>query len=549
MARTPLMRGLMRLAGEHTEAGAVGFPLAEVRARRALAVSRRDFLAGAATAAVGAVLVDPGRAAAVAAAGGGGGPRIAIVGAGISGLSAALTLQDAGYTTAVFESSARIGGRMHSDTADWLNGQISEWCGELIDTGHQTIRALARRFKLDMVDLRAAQPKGADDTYYFSGHYYPQARVDTDFEPVYRALQEQTKAAGYPTLHNSYTPAGYALDHTSIYDWVERYVPGGHGSNMGRLLDVAYTIEYGADTTAQSALNLVYLLGSNSTPSHFSIFGASDERYHIAGGNEQLPRAIAASLPGGSIRTGCRVTSMARDSAGHPTLTVNTPTGTERHAYDRVILTLPFAVLRTLDYGRAGFDKLKTTAISQLGYGTNSKLQAQFDTRYWNGTGAWPGLSTGTIFSDVGFQNTWDATRAQPGATGIIVDYTGGVVGAAYDPATPYATSANSAPVRQYAQNFVQQLDIVWPGAREHYTGRATLSCPWRDPNLLGSYSYWKVGQYTLFSGYEGARQGAIHFAGEHCSQDFQGYMEGAASEGIRAANEILADYKAGVYP
>jgi len=122
-------------------------------------------------------------------------------------------------------------------------------------------------------------------------------------------------------------------------------------------------------------------------------------------------------------------------------------------------------------------------------------------------------------------------------------------VGAAYDPATPYATSANSAPVRQYAQNFVQQLDIVWPGAREHYTGHATLSCPWRDPNLLGSYSYWKVGQYTLFSGYEGARQGAIHFAGEHCSQDFQGYMEGAASEGIRAANEILADYKAGVYP
>jgi len=54
MARTPLMRGLMRLAGEHTEAGAVGFPLAEVRARRALAVSRRDFLAGAGPAGGGA---------------------------------------------------------------------------------------------------------------------------------------------------------------------------------------------------------------------------------------------------------------------------------------------------------------------------------------------------------------------------------------------------------------------------------------------------------------------------------------------------------------
>ena len=33
--------------------------------------------------------------------------------------------------------------------------------------------------------------------------------------------------------------------------------------------------------------------------------------------------------------------------------------------------------------------------------------------------------------------------------------------------------------------------------------------------------------------------QGTIHFAGEHCSQDFQGYMEGGAREGERAALEV----------
>jgi len=357
------------------------------------------------------------------------------------------------------------------------------------------------------------------------------------------------QAAGYPTLYNSSTSAGYALDHMSVYDWIEQYVAGGHQSDMGQLLDVAYNIEYGAETTVQSALNLVYLLGYNVKPGNFAIFGASDERYHIVGGNEQLPQAIAASLPAGSVRTNTRVTSIARDSSGHPTLTVSAPTGIERHTYDRVILALPFAVLRTLDYSGAGFDNLKQTAITNLGYGTNSKLQVQFDARYWNGTGAWPGVSTGNIYTDVGFQNTWDVTRAQPGATGIIVDYTGGAVGASFRPATPYTTSADSAAVRQYAARFIQQLETVWPGAKAHYNGRATLSCPWSDPNLLGSYSYWKIGQYTQFSGYEKARQDAIHFAGEHCSQDFQGYMEGGAAEGARAANEILADYKAGVYP
>jgi monoamine oxidase len=70
------------------------------------------------------------------------------------------------------------------------------------------------------------------------------------------------------------------------------------------------------------------------------------------------------------------------------------------------------------------------------------------------------------------------------------------------------------------------------------------LSTPFTDPNLLLSYSYWKPGQYTSFSGYEKARQGNIHFSGEHCSQDFQGFMEGGASEGVRAAYEVLADLK-----
>jgi len=61
-----------------------------------------------------------------------------------------------------------------------------------------------------------------------------------------------------------------------------------------------------------------------------------------------------------------------------------------------------------------------------------------------------------------------------------------------------------------------------------------------------GSYSCWLVGQYTTITGYEKVRQGNIHFAGEHCSYNFQGYMEGGAREGKRAAEEILGDYHNG---
>ncbi len=180
MPRTPLMRALLRLAGDHAEAAECGLSVAEARERRASGVSRRDFLAGAGALGAGVALSRPSSLVGTAWAAGQA-PRIAIVGAGIAGLNAALTLRDAGYATTVFESSTRIGGRMHSDTADWLNGQTSEWCGELIDTAHKTILGLARRFNLATVDLLGAEPNSSEDTYYFFGRYYPQKQADSDF--------------------------------------------------------------------------------------------------------------------------------------------------------------------------------------------------------------------------------------------------------------------------------------------------------------------------------------------------------------------------------
>src|SRR5215469_10704172 len=163
-------------------------------------------------------------------------PRIAIVGAGIGGLNAALTLQDGTnkvqpYASTIFEAASYVGGRMHSDTTSWANGQVSEWCGELIDTDHTTIINLAKRFNLSLTDLLAAQPAGSTDLYYLSGKYYPYSQAVTDFGPVYSTLQSQIHAAGYPTLYNSFNSTGYSLDQMSNYQWIEKYVPGGHASN------------------------------------------------------------------------------------------------------------------------------------------------------------------------------------------------------------------------------------------------------------------------------------------------------------------------------
>ena len=199
-------------------------------------------------------------------------------------------------------------------TGFWANGQQAELCGELIDSGHKTILRLAQRFGLDTVDLLGAQPNGTEDTYFVLGAPYPKSQADIDFQPVHNTLQGQVQAAGYPTTYASSTAAGRSLDSMTLYDWIERYVPGGHGSPFGAVLDNAYNEEYGADTTGQSALNLVYLLGFKAKPGNFSIYGASDERYRIVGGNSKLPLAIAAALP--SIHPGYQMTSIKRTGTG-----------------------------------------------------------------------------------------------------------------------------------------------------------------------------------------------------------------------------------------
>ena len=358
MARTPLLRALRQLAGEHAAAEKLGIPVEEVRARREeQAYSRKDFLKR--TGAVGAALAAAGPAGAlVRTARGATAPRIAIVGGGIAGLTTALTLQDRGVASTVYEAHpSRIGGRMHSDFVDfpgyWVNGQGAELCGELIDTGHKTILALARRFNLATVDLLGAEPNGSTDTYRFFGDYYPADEADRDFKAIRAALHRDLSVAGYPTTYKISTAEGIPLDNMSIYEWIESRVPGGHSSPFGQLLDVAYNIEYGAETTEQSALNVIYLLGYSGAA--LSLYGASDERFHIVGGNTLLPLAIRDSIVqaqgASAVRMGWRLSSVKANADGTVALGFDSPDGKQTVTADHVVLCMSFPVLRTLDTG------------------------------------------------------------------------------------------------------------------------------------------------------------------------------------------------------
>jgi monoamine oxidase len=395
--------------------------------------------------------------------------------------------------------------------------------GELIDQGHIDIRQLSQELGLDLVNLLASETNGTETFHLFDGQFYSFEEATDDLKTIWQQIHSDVSAASYPTLWDNSTARGRELDAMSITDWINAYVPGGMGSKLGQLLDVAYNIEYGAECTVQSSLNMLYLLGY-AGPGQMRIFGKSNEKYHVVGGNDQIPERLAANLTG-QIKMGYELTAVARNSDATWTLSFANGKTTK---VDRVIIAIPFTILRGVNLKKAQFEPRKLQAINELGMGTNSKLHVGFNSRFWRDLGC-----NGETYADTGYQNTWEVSRGQSGQTGLLVDYTGGNVGASFT-----GTAADHVPV------FLDQIEPLLPGANAEWNHQATLDYWTGYEWTQGSYSYWKVGQYTAFAGMERAEQNGCHFAGEHTSIDFQGYLQGGVETGERAAGEILAAYK-----
>ncbi len=279
--------------------------------------------------------------------------RVVIVGAGIAGLTTALRLHDAGIAATIYESSSRVGGRMHSERSYWNERQHTEWCGAMVDSTHMTIRGLAKRFRLALLDTYSGRPPHSRDTCFLDGRYYTMADADRDFAKIYPILQAQLAEIDSTTTYETATPAARRIDATSMRDWIERYVPGGINSRLGQLIKVSYANEYGRDVEELSALNLVMQLGAQrhyAQDREMNVLGYSDQRYILAKGSQSLPEAIAEWLPAGSVIHNHRLLAIRREPKGTYELHFDAG-GTRRTVYaDRVVLTIPFIALRGLDY-------------------------------------------------------------------------------------------------------------------------------------------------------------------------------------------------------
>jgi monoamine oxidase len=457
--------------------------------------------------------------------------KITILGGGLAGLTVAYRLMKANIPCEIYEARERLGGRVQSKYNFNPEGMFCELGGEFVDTEHTKLIALCRELAVKTESFGNTDLKLAPAIYFFGGKIRTEKELITNFQPLAKVIERDLESifdeeeVEIPTYKTPFRSKRF--DNISI----EEYLNSQKGVEKWVLdfLKIAYTTEYGSEPSQQSALNLILLIGLD-TNEGLELYGDSDEAMRITGGNSKLIEALHEKIKGTvpiyfgytllKIEdTGLNIRMTFGQSQGK-TLVIESP---------RVACTIPFSILREIDgVSDLNLNPLKRKAILEYGYGSNAKAIFGFTNRFWRADTAKPYPARGHIFSDLNCQTFWETSRLQKGNHGILTNFMGGNQG-------------KSIPA-QKIENTLQELNKIYPEASNNFDQNKAFKYWVLDPLNKGSYTSLKPGQYTSINGVskESELQGRLLFAGEHCSVDFAGYMNGAIESGNSLAGSII---------
>jgi monoamine oxidase len=453
--------------------------------------------------------------------------EVAVVGAGFAGLQAAVALAGKRIGTTVYEAGTRVGGRVASLRGPFP-GQVAERGAELIDTTHTTLRNLAVGFGLTLEDY-SREP--GEEFYFFDGRHRSEAEVVAEYRALTAAMTDDLKRLSNGPTAEAHSEFDRTLDFTTLRDYLRLR---GAGALISQVIDVAYTIEFGREIDAQSALSFLFFAQA-SRRSVFKPFGVfSDERFHIVEGNDRIASGLAGLLPKTPL-LGHRLLKVSRQADGRLKLAFQTGGKVVERVHAAAILTLPAPAMRAIEFDASvALPAANRQAIAGLDYGTSSKMMIGFRGRPWQDLGC-----HGGSYSDLAnHQNTWETNPAlaQAGVRGVLTDFSGGLRGARLDPRR----------TQTEAEAFLADLERVWPGSTASVVRDARGQVlahleNWRlDPLFGGGYTNNQPGYFTTLEGLYAKPAGNLLFAGEHTDSfyEYQGFMEGALLSGLRAADE-----------
>jgi monoamine oxidase len=431
--------------------------------------------------------------------------RVVVVGAGFAGLACAYELASIGYDVTVVEARNRVGGRVLS-VSDFVPGKNVEAGAELIGSNHVHWLAYARKFGLRWLDV--SEEADLESPMVLGGKVIGGDEAGRLWEGLDAACSTMNALAAPVNAEQPWTsPDAAGLDDRSLRSWIdETRVP----ADVRAALEANLGGDNGVPT---SRLSLLAML-SQVKGGGLQRFWEETEVYRCRGGNQQLATRLAAGLGQGRVITGAAVTDI---QAGTSPCVVTCADG-RTFECDDVVLATPPTVWQKIRIA----PEPPAALVPQLG--CNTKYLTHVKSRFW----AASGRSQYTL-SDGDINWTWESTDAQgdAGARGLTA-FSGG------DGAE--RIRALDAPARDAAM--AAHFEAWFPGYKANLAGVRFMDWP-GDAWAQGAYSAYAPGQITRVGPALHAGLGRLHFAGEHCSFAFMGYMEGALHSGVSVAHRM----------
>jgi monoamine oxidase len=446
------------------------------------------------------------------------GSRIAdvvVVGAGLSGLTAARMLAAAGRDVVVLEARDRVGGRTFSRT---VGEAVFDLGGQYLGRKQERIHRVVRDLGLHVTPTLHSGTKwiqlGEHRSTYNSA--IPKLSPLTLIQ-VQLFLSRVDRLSRRVRSEAPWT-AGDAssLDMQTVESWWRRFA---FGRDLHLMLQHTIRMTFGCEADEMSLLSLLQCTsGAHGLAYMTATDGGSQEEY-LTEGTHEISRRIAASL-GDRIVLSAAARRIVHDERS---VTIHSDAGVTRA--QSVIIAIPPMLTGRIEYEPA-LPLMRTALTQRFPMGAVIKCIALYDRPFWRERGY-----SGEVINDrgaVGF--ILDCTKAngtQPALVGFI------------EGARARTWSDRSAEERR-ATVLGEFASFLGPEA-EHPTDY--FDQDWTAEQWTGgcSASFATPGTLSHYGSALREPIGRIHWAGTETAREWFGYMEGAIEAGERAAQEVIA--------
>lgn len=444
-----------------------------------------------------------------------------VIGAGLSGLHAAMLLEGQGLELLTLEGRSRVGGRVY--TLMGVPGQ-PEAAGELIGGNYARMLNAARQLNLELFE--PVDSIARNKMYYYiggqkitaeqwPGHALNPLTGDDREIPPERLL--------WTLSHRNNPLSGRPLD-----DWIKpefarfdiphsQYMREQLGFNEEaiRLMNVVIHTDHIDNTSALHELRRYAVNEFNSQMAASRPDMPAVQQ--IRGGNSRMPQAMAASLAHGVL---LEKSVIAIDDSGSD-VTVHCSDGSSYRA-KQVICTVPYPVLRHVKFAPRLPSRL-AAAIDEIDYGISIQVHFGIKKEFWNDDGL-----PRNLWSDAPFERFVVLNRGENDSPSSAIAFINGNEAYRYD----FMTDDEA------VRYTMQELVKVRPSLEGALEPLLVQSCH-RNVHGAGDWVFWRPGQVQRFAPHVRESHGNVHFAGEHTALMERG-MEGAFESGERAALDVL---------